>query len=134
MYTPMASEASAVRSQSVASAGQPAPQDEFELLAATGRRTRADTHTTARQAGSLLPRNQQHRHCTEGEDGHHGKQHGASVPNGSLRQPHIGMSDLIAADPDVPDGFHLRASRATIPPGGTVLGVLTLFDASSYQR
>ena len=40
----------------------------------------------------------------------------------------------LAADPDVPDGFHLRASRATIPPGGTVLGVLTLFDASSYQR
>jgi hypothetical protein len=34
------------------------------------------------------------------------------------------MSDLIAADPDVPDGFHLRASRATIPPGGTVLGRL----------
>jgi hypothetical protein len=24
--------------------------------------------------------------------------------------------------------------RATIPPGGMVLGVLTLFDASSYQR
>jgi hypothetical protein len=46
----------------------------------------------------------------------------------------FGMSDLIAADPDVPDGFHLRASRATIPPGGTVLGVLTLFDASSHQR
>jgi hypothetical protein len=43
------------------------------------------------------------------------------------------MSDLIAADPDVRDGFHLRASRATIPPGGTVLGVLTLFDASSYS-
>jgi len=50
------------------------------------------------------------------------------------RRPLIGMSDLIAADPDVPDGFHLRASRATIPPGGTVLGVLTLFDACSYQR
>ena len=55
MYTPMASEASAVRSQSVASVGQPAPQDEYELLAATGRRTVADTYTTARQAGSLLP-------------------------------------------------------------------------------
>ena len=55
MYTPMASEASAVRSQSVASAGQPAPQYEYELLAATGRRTRGDTYTTARQAGRLLP-------------------------------------------------------------------------------
>jgi hypothetical protein len=44
------------------------------------------------------------------------------------------MTERFAADPDVPDGFHLRASRATIPPGGTVLGVLTLFDASSYQR
>jgi hypothetical protein len=51
-----------------------------------------------------------------------------------MRGPLIGMSDLIAADPDVPDGFHVRASRATIPPGGRVLGVLTLFDASSYQR
>ena len=50
------------------------------------------------------------------------------------KHPELGMSDLIAADPDVPDGFHLRASRASIPPGGTVLGVLTLFDASSYQR
>jgi hypothetical protein len=55
VYTPMASEASAVRSQSVASAGQPARQDEYELLAATGRRTRADMYTTACQAGSLLP-------------------------------------------------------------------------------
>jgi hypothetical protein len=44
------------------------------------------------------------------------------------------VDDPSAADPDVPDGFHLRASRATIPPGGTVLGVLTLFDANSYQR
>ena len=44
----------------------------------------------------------------------------------------IGMSDLIAADPEVPDGFHLRASRDDLR--GTVLGVLTLFDASSYQR
>ena len=124
MYTPMASEASAVRSQSVASAGQPAPQDDYEG---------GYVHDCS-PSGKPVAQHQQHRHCTEGEDGHHGKQHGASVPNGSLRQPHIGMSDLIAADPDVPDGFHLRASRATIPPGGTVLGVLTLFDASSYQR
>ena len=88
MYTPMASEASAVRSQSVASAGQPAPQDEYEVPAATGRRTRADTRLLARR--KPVAQHQQHCHWTEGEDGHHGKQHGARVPNGSLRQPHIG--------------------------------------------